>query len=309
MGLHLEFEKGRCHNVPWYIAAIASAVGLAAQSLGLQQLQRRHAVAVYMTWVWLGAAIPLAAIGSDSMPRPFTPTLVLMLLVAGGASYGGMYAFGRALQSQQNVGYIEAVAGLRTVAVFGYAVVIDSAGYDGAAVAALAGSILAVVLLGAEPLQADGKVQHKIVLRLGADSWLGWSLLSAGMFSVLIIVTEKLITGQSDPIALTAIILTISGLMFALTAVRTAGVHSLAAASTQDVGFVIVTAAAAAIGNAALFGSVGESPNAAYAVAISSSRIGILYLVSLGSGRGKFEPLKTAAVVIMTISVVILSRA
>lgn len=97
----------------WFVAAIVSALALSGQALFFQRLQRLYPVRVYLTWVWLGAALLLALVFLRPADIPSIQANIVPLLVAGLCSWGGIYTYNRAIKLQTNLGYIEAVVALR----------------------------------------------------------------------------------------------------------------------------------------------------------------------------------------------------
>lgn len=63
----------------WFSAAVISAVGLSAQALVFQRLQRHYAINTFMAYAWLGAAFEVLRLGG------------IVLIVAGVLTVSGAW--------------------------------------------------------------------------------------------------------------------------------------------------------------------------------------------------------------------------
>ena len=253
----------------WFAAALLSAVGLSAQALVYQRLQKHYPINTYMTWAWLGATAVLAALylrpeHLDAVARNMVP-----LVLSGLSSMAGNYAYNRAIRLQGNIGYIEAIMSWRLVMTYIYSLLLLGAAFEPLRLAGMVLIIAGVLAVsGAWRMRAsDVKI-----------AWLGWALLG-GFFFALLSIFARFATddGVSGEISIIVVLL-VAGLGFLGGAI---GERSSLKIRFTHVHLIVAVIIFAVVGNAAQFVSYAKTPNLAYAIAVDNSRIIILFLVGI----------------------------
>jgi hypothetical protein len=219
-----------------------------------------------------------------------------------------MYTYNLAIRTQRNLGYIEVVSGLRVALVYVYSLLFLGSSLDVVRLTAIAAAVAAVVVIAftrspsalGSPLSATPTV-----------SWSVWALVSAVSFATLMVTIRAAADRGTSAYAATFWILLIAGLMFVAqrlalsgrerNSVAREGQARMTAGATAVV--LIMTAAAACIGNAALFRSNADAPNLGYPSAISGGRVVILYFVAVFMGHSKLRWIQLGAVVLMVVSI------
>lgn len=253
----------------WFAAAIVSAIGLSAQALVFQRLQKHYAINSFMAYAWLGAAALLAALYLRPHQFDAVARNILPLALSGLTSMAGNYAYNRAIRLQANIGYVEAIMSWRLLLTYVYSLLLLHAAFDELRLAGM-------ILIAAGVLAVSGAWRMKARdLRIG---WLSWALLG-GLCFALNSIFARFATddGVSAEVSL-IIVLLIAGFFFLGGAIAQKSTLRVKLAHSH---LIIAVIMVAALGNAALFIAYAESPNLAYAIAIDNSRIIILYLVGL----------------------------
>ena len=279
----------------WFVAAIVSAVALSGQALFFQQLQRLYPVRVYLTYVWLGAAFVLALIFLRPADLASIQGNIVPLVVAGLSSWGGIYAYNRAIQLQTNIGYIEAAVALRIAITYVFSLWAFSAVPD---VQRLIG--IALIMLGVMAV-TGGQTLNLNEFRIG---WLRWALVGAVLFAALTIAVRYATDGGVSAEVATVVVLVVAGLLF-LVSCRTDGTSLRV---QRPHWWIVLTAIGfATVGNAAEFISFQTAPNLAYPSAIDNSRIIILYIVGLFLFSERLQRTKAIGIVVTFVGVILLS--
>lgn len=278
----------------WYISAIISALFFSGQFLLMQRLQKSYEISVYMAFVWTGAGVLLCLFFLRTENLPLLIRYCPILVLGGIASWAGMYAYNLAIQVQSNLGYIEAISSIRVVIIYGVSIIFLNTGFELIKLLSLTCVVIGVFLVTG--IQDSSTAKNRV--------WIFWGFLSAIMFAILIICSKlALSNGLSAPLV-TAAILFIAGLIYAISAYFTTQKFSL----SNDFPVLLLTIALAAIGNVAYFNSFNSATNLAYPVVISNTRIIILYAAALIMGHDKLRKLQALGVIITFIGVVFLAK-
>lgn len=288
----------------WFVAALVAAVALSGQGLSFQRLHKLLPITTYMAYVWLGSAALLAivflrpehfaAIGANWLP----------LVLAGASSWIGNYAFNQAIKTQNNIGYIEGIITIRTAITYVFSLVAFSAPFD---IAKLVGVVVVtfgvLILSESLPFQAKSTPIPKASAndRFG---WLAWSLLAAAMFTVLTIFVRYATDGGVSGEVAIVVVLLVAGLMF----ISQGKVERTSfAIRRKHILILLIAIACATIGNAADFISYANTPNLAYSIAISNTRMLILYIVGLTLFSEPFQRLKAFGIALTFVGVIFMA--
>ncbi|MBZ0302624.1 MAG: EamA family transporter [Anaerolineae bacterium] len=279
----------------WFVAAIVSAVVLSGQLLAFQQLQKFYPIRVYMTYIWLGAALMLAIVFLRPEDVPAILTNLIPLIVAGLSSWGGIYALNQAMKTQTNLGYIEAVMAIRIVITYIISLLAFQAPFD---LLRLVG-IIAITL---------GVLAVAGTIRIRMDEfkldWLPWALTAGVMFALMTIFVRFATDGGVSAEVATVVVLVVAGIAF-LAACRVEGLSLRL--NRRHLLLVGVTIAFATVGNAAEFISFEHTPNLAYSIAIDNTRMIILYIIGLLLFSEKLQRRKAFGVILTFAGVLLLS--
>ncbi len=253
----------------WFPAAIISALGLSAQALVFQRLQKHYPINTFMTYAWLGATAVLALLFLRPADFDAIGRNILPLALSGITSMAGNYAYNRAIRLQGNIGYIEAVMSWRLVITYIYSIIMLNAAFE---LPRLLGMIL--IIAGVLAVSDAWRIKAQdLTLK-----WLSWALLGGLSFALVSIfvrfANDDGIRGEVSLI----VVLLVAGIGFLGGAI---GEKSSLKIRFQHMHLFIAVIACAVLGNAALFIAYAKAPNLAYAIAIDNSRIIILYLVGL----------------------------
>lgn len=289
----------------WFVAALVAAVALSWQGLSFQRLHKLLPITTYMTYVWLGSAALLAVV--FLRPEHFATIGAnwLPLVLAGASSWIGNYAFNRAIKTQNNIGYIEGIITIRTAITYIFSLVAFSAPFD---IIKLAGVVVVTVgvLIISEslPFQAKNKPPKPKLETEDRFGWLAWSLLAAAMFTVLTIFVRYATDGGVSGEVAIVIVLLVAGLMFISqgTFERTSF-----AIRRRHIVILLIAIACATIGNAADFISYENTPNLAYSIAISNTRMIILYILGLALFSEPFQRLKAFGIALTFVGVIFMA--
>lgn len=295
----------------WFVAAIISAFALSGQALFFQRLQKLYPITTYMTYVWLGAALMLGIIFLRQPDIEPIVTNITPLILAGLTSFFGQYAYNQAIKTQNNIGYIEAVVSIRTAITFVFSIMVLNAAFD---MLKLIGVIVITigVLAVAEAFPTKRKTHeiaqddtHEKPKHTGSQfRWLGWSFIAALSFTLMPIFLRFATDNGARAEVSIVVVLVIAGLLFlawsgiAKTSLKIARSH---------ISIVLIAIAFATVGNVADFISFERTPNLAYAIAISNSRMIILYIIGIVLFSEKLQSLKAIGIVLTFIGVILLS--
>ncbi len=253
----------------WFAAALLSAVGLSAQALVYQRLQKHYAINTYMTYAWLGATVILTALYLRPVHLDAVARNIVPLVLSGLSSMAGNYAYNRAIRLQGNIGYVEAIMAWRLVLTYVYSLIMLGAAFEPLR---LAGMIL--VIAGVLAVSGAWRMKSSDV----KVAWLSWALLGGFFFALLSIFARFANDdGVSGEISIIVVLL-VAGIGFLGGAIAEKSSLKIRFAHIHLIIAVIVCAV---IGNAAQFVSYEKAPNLAYAIAVDNSRIIILFLVGI----------------------------
>ncbi|MGB1286482.1 MAG: hypothetical protein ACPG7F_08120 [Aggregatilineales bacterium] len=290
----------------WFLAALLASVFFSGQALIFQQLQKHYPISVFMTLVRLGSGTLLAFffLRPDDIPllTQFAPHLILSAF----CSWAGTYAYNRAIRAQDNIGYVHAVLGAQTALSYGYSLLFLNASFEwlrlGGVITLTAGALLVSGVLQQSQHVPDEKNAQSSVS--GVPVWFLWALLAAILFTIMtIFVRYTTDNGVASQDAL-AIILLITGVLFLGGCFQTGQSLSIAAAHRP---LLIGAILLAAIGNLLEFFSYENTPNLAYTIAISNTRMILLYIIGLWMFSQKVQLLRAAGIALAFIGVMALS--
>lgn len=279
----------------WFSAAVISAVGLSAQALVFQRLQRHYAINTFMAYAWLGATLTLGLLFLRPADIDAVARNILPLSLSGLTSMLGNYAYNRAIRLQGNIGYIEAVMSWRLILTFVYSLLLLGAPFE-------ALRLGGIVLIVAGVLAVSGAWQMR-----GKDfsfAWLSWALLGGLSFALVsIFVRFANDDGVSGEVSL-IIVLLVAGLGFLGAAIAE---RSSLRVSLRHSHLILAVIVCATLGNAALFVAYAKAPNLAYAIAIDNSRIIILYLVGLAMFGASWGRAQAAGIALTFVGILLLA--
>jgi drug/metabolite transporter (DMT)-like permease len=292
----------------WFVAAVISAFALSGQALFFQRLQKLYPITTFMTYVWLGAALLLGLV--FLRPADIAPILdnIVALVLAGLTSFGGIYAYNQSIKTQNNIGYIEAIIAIRTAITYVFSLVILSAPFD----LLKLGGVIAItvgVLVVAEAFPIARKA--KTPAQSAPDSagrlpfgWLTWAFIAAAMFTLMTIFVRYATDGGARAEVSIVVVLVVAGLLFMAWAI---GEKSSLRIARPHLLTVFAAIAFATVGNVADFISFQNTPNLAYSIAISNTRMIILYVLGMVLFSEQLQRWKVIGIVLTFIGVILLS--
>ncbi|MCY4465269.1 MAG: DMT family transporter [Chloroflexi bacterium] len=279
----------------WFTAAVISAVGLSAQALVFQRLQRHYAINTFMAYAWLGATLTLGLLFLRPAEMDAISRNILPLALSGLTSMMGNYAYNRAIRLQGNIGYIEAVMSWRLIVTFAYSLLLLGAPFE-----ALRLGGIVLIVSGVLAVSGAWKMRGKDV----SLAWLSWALVGGLSFALVsIFVRFANDDGVSGEVSL-IIVLLVAGLGFLGAAIAEGSSLRISLRHSPLVFAVIVCAT---LGNAALFVAYAKAPNLAYAIAIDNSRIIILYLVGLAMFSASWGRAQAVGIALTFVGILLLA--
>jgi len=280
----------------WYALALFSAVALATQVVLMRTLQRWIPIQVYIGFMWLGSGViltPLVVTSRWDVGR--LPVVLPLLAIAGFASWAGNLAYNVALKSHANLGYIEALSGIRLVLAYIASLALFDAHLTLLKLLAMVGAGIGLTLVSMDS-SSDTKGEKK-------TSWVAFALLAGVLFALLMITVKYLsIEGLTGIQTVWAVFL-IAGVLYLTSAIRSG--QSLRI-PYERLPVLLLGIATAALGNLALFVSYNGAPNLAYPEAISNGRVVLLYLFGLATMTERLKPLKLLGVALTFACIVML---
>ena len=279
----------------WFTAAVISALGLSAQALMFQRLQRHYPINTFMTYAWLGATVALALLFLRPEHLEAIARNWLALVLCGITSMTGNYAYNRAIRLQSNIGYVEAVMSWRLTITFVYSILLLSAPFEALR---LAGIVF--VALGVLAVSGAWRMRAKDL----SLAWLSWALLGGLSFALVSIFARFANDdGVSGEVSLIVVLL-VAGIGFLGGALAEGSSLRVSARHSH---LILAVIACAVLGNAALFVAYAKAPNLAYAIAIDNSRIIILYLAGLVMFRSSWGRAQAIGIALTCAGVLLLS--
>lgn len=276
----------------WYFSAIISAIMFSGQFLFMQKLQKTNEIRSYMAYIWTGAGILILVF---FLKIEYLPNLIQhapILILGGIASWVGMYTFNLAIRLQSNLGYIEALSSTKVAIVYCVSIIYLNAEFELYKLLALVGIVFGMVLVTG--FRKSGIAQNRL--------WILWAIISSVMFSILIICSKLALSSGIIPPLVPAAIFIVAGFIFAVSANRALLVFNF----SSNTNILVLAIACTTIGNLAYFNSINIAPNLAYPVAISSSRIILLYAAALAMGNDKFQKLRAVGIIITFVGAALL---
>ncbi|MBZ0295565.1 MAG: EamA family transporter [Anaerolineae bacterium] len=279
----------------WFWAACVSAVLLSGQGLAFQQLQRHYPIQVYMTYIWWGSALILAAVFLRPAEMPAINANLLPLVLAGFASWTGVYCLNRAIKVQTNIGYIEAIIALRIVITYVFSLVALQAPFDLIKLAGVLGITIGVfAVAGAFNLNLS---QFRL-------EWLKWALAASLLFAAMTIFVRTATDGGVGAEVATVVVLVVAGALFFVSSLVRRWSFRL---QKQHLGLMGAAILVSAVGNAANFIAFKLAPNLAYAIAIDNTRMIILYIIGLVLFSEKIQRAKAVGIILTFAGVILMS--
>ena len=253
----------------WFTAAVVSAIGLSAQALVFQRLQRHYPINTFMTWAWLGATLALAILFLRPTHIEAIARNIVPLILAGVASMVGNYGYNRAIRLQGNIGYVEAIMSWRLIITYFYSLLALHAAFEPLP---LAGMVL--IIAGVLGVSGAWRMRASDI----GIAWLSWALFGGLSFALLSIFARFANDdGVSGEVSL-IIILLVAGIGFLGAAIGEKSSLKIRFAHSH---LIVAVITCAVLGNAAQLVANAKAPNLAYASAIDNSRIIILFLIGL----------------------------
>jgi uncharacterized membrane protein len=278
----------------WFIAAMISALALSAQGLAFKRLQKTSPINVYMSYVWLGSAFILALIFLRAADLAGIISNAPTLILAGLSSWAGIYSYNRAIKVQVNLGYVEALAAVRVAITYVISFALFDASFEFVKLVGVIGIIIGVILVAGR----DEKTTDNSTL-----GWIFWAL-AAGFFFALLTIAVRLVTTSGVSVgAATSSVLAIAGILFLISC----WVTRVSLQPPTSWQLILWTIVLATVGNTALFYSYQVAPNLAYPVAISNTRIIILYIIGIIASSNKLSLAGSIGVLVTFVGVMLLS--
>lgn len=278
----------------WYLSAIIAVLTFSIQFSLFQRLQKTYSIQVYLFYAWM---IPSISLGILSLPAhgiPLSWVTIIPLVLAGVASYIGNGSYNLSISRQPNLGYVESLSSIRIALTYIFSLFYLSSEFNWIRLVALVGVTLGVVIVaGRKTSASNASVQ---------SGWATSGIIAGVMFAVLAVTSRFAFANGVDSIAGTSVILLIAGLLYGGEAI----VRKRELKPSKDVLILILVGILGTVGNAALFDSYSRAPNLAYTTAISSSRMILLYLLSLAKGSDKLDLIRATGIVVTFISVIFL---
>jgi uncharacterized membrane protein len=243
-------------------------------------------------------------------PADFAPILdnSFMLILAGLTSFFGIYSYNQAIKTQNNLGYIEAIIAIRTAITYVFSMLVLNAAFDFRKVLGVIVITIGVLAVAeAFPIkrQASKKTDvannERAKFKLG---WLAWTLIAALMFTLMPIFLRYATDGGAKAEVAIVVVLVVAGSLFLIWSNLVK--NSLEIARPHII-IVLGAIAFAVVGNAADFISFQNTPNLAYAIAISNTRMIILYILGMILFSEKLQSFKAIGIVLTFIGVILLS--
>jgi uncharacterized membrane protein len=293
----------------WFVAALVSACALSGQALMFQRLQKHYPVTTYVTYVWLGAALLIGLIFVRAADIASITANIIPLVLAGLTSFFGIYAYTQSIKMQSNIGYIEAIVAVRTAITYVFSLVVFNAPFELLKLIGVIGITLGVLAVAeAFPAKRKNKIIPMPIANPVSDKWqfgwLVWAFIAAAMFTLLtIFVRLANENGARAEVAL-VVVLVVAGLLFC--GWNVSEKRSFAIARPHII-LLVAAITFATVGNVADFISFQTAPNLAYAVAVSNTRMIILYILGMILFSEKLQSIKAIGIILTFIGVIILS--
>ena len=286
----------------WFAAAIISAFALSGQALFFQKLQKLYPITTFMTYVWLGAALLLSLIFLRPSDFELIKTNIVPLVLAGLTSFFGIYAYNQSIKVQNNIGYIEAVISIRTAITFVFSIIAFNAPFDTLKLLGVLTITIGVLAVAeAFPIQNKRKRETDSPSRLG---WLGWTGIATAMFTLMPIFLRFATDNGARAEVSLVVVLVVAGVLFALWGRAAKTSFKI---EQQHLTLILLAIVVATIGNAADFISFQKTPNLAYAIAISNTRMIILYILGMVLFAEKLQSLKAIGIILTFVGVILLA--
>lgn len=276
----------------WYLSSLIAAFAFTGMFFCFQRLQKTYPIAVYLFYTWLGSATFFGIVYLRS-GIGLTLDLVVILIVAGIASWLGNYAYNVGISKQPNLGYVEVASSIRLVIVYAVSLVFFGAKIEAIRLIAIIGVVTGILLVTGSSASSSKPVNK---------GWLSWTVFAGIMFALLIIanrfVNER---GMEPPVALFFWLLIAAVLYGGSSTVK--GYNLKLSGNLRT---LILATLLAIVGNAALFGAYSTAPNLAYPTAVNNSRLILLYLISVLVRSEKLEIRSAVGVLVTFVSVALL---
>jgi uncharacterized membrane protein len=276
----------------WYLSSLIAAFAFTGMFFCFQRLQKTYPIDVYLFYTWLGSAIFFGIVYLRS-GVDLTLDLVVILIVAGIASWLGNYAYNVGISKQPNLGYVEVASSIRLVIVYAVSLVSFGAKIEAIRLIAIIGVVTGILLVTGSNASGSKPVNK---------GWLSWTVFAGIMFALLII-ANRFVNGRGmePPVALFFWLL-IAAILYGGSAIAKGNTLK----PSGDIGTLVLATLAAIVGNATLFEAYSITPNLAYPTTINNSRMVLLYLISVLVQHKKLEIKGALGVLLTFVSVVLL---
>lgn len=277
----------------WYLSALLSVIGISIGISCSKQLQDFYPIEVYLFYIWSLSSIFLFFISFPIELTKLVPFILLFIVLAGFLSWLGNYSYNVSIKLQANLGYVEALSSIRIAISYLVAVFFFDGQFEVVKLLAICGLVFGIFLVTNKPgIKKDA-----------GSKWAIWGAFSGVFFAGLAIATKVTFINGINPATTTFLFFFVASILFFGTAVKKGSF----ALPKKKTGLLIIAGFFTALGNFALFYSYKYAPNLAYPIAISNSRVIILYLVSLILGSEKLELKRGIGIFIAFISTILLS--
>jgi drug/metabolite transporter (DMT)-like permease len=277
----------------WYLSALLSVIGNSIGISCLKKLQDSYPIEVYLFYIWFLSSIFLAFPSFPIDFKQFGPFIVLFIILAGFFSWLGNYSYNVSVKLQSNLGYVEALSSIRIGISYLAAIIFFDGQFKLIKLVAILGLVFGVFLV----TNKSGSKENS------RKQWAVWGALSGIFFAGLAISTKITFIKGVNPAITTCLFFLVASFLFLGTSIKR---RSLTLPNKKPI-LLILASIFTAVGNFALFYSYKYAPNLAYPIAISNSRVIILYLVSIVLGSEKFELKRGIGILIAFASAFMLS--
>lgn len=278
----------------WYASAILSVVGISLGIVCTKKLQEDYDVEVYLFYVWLLSSFFLYIISFPVEFQIITPYVLLVVFFAGMMSWLGNYAYNISMKLQPNIGYVESLSGIRVAFAYVIAVVFFDGKIELTKIFAIVILMTSVFLVANEPQKTKEVFDVK---------WVIWAGISGLFFAALAVSTKIVFLRGAEPATVTCLFFFVASIMFLTTSIQKRSLRF----PSKKIGILLLAGLLTSIGNFALFYSYKIAPNLAYPIAISNSRIILLFIFSLIRKQENLNATRTVGVILAFVSIMLLS--
>jgi uncharacterized membrane protein len=217
-----------------------------------------------------------------------------MIVTGGCATWLGNYSYGISIKKQPNLGYVEALSSIRIGLTYFSSILFWDGEFRLIKLFALVGLTFGILAVTNDSNQKDQRI---------STLWWIWGLLAGLMFALMAILSKVLSERGLNSTASIALFLGVAAIINLSISIKNS---TLVFPYNRKV-YIVLAVIFAAVGNYTLFWSYQIAPNLAYPIAISSTRVLLLYIVSLISRADKFDLKRGLGLAVACISTILLS--